>query len=402
MTDELSNMRPLPSSAISRPLDELDSPTSDKAGVVSLAESESHESESYFRLVWRRFRRSRISIVGGVMVGMLVMMAIFADFLSPTALNQIDLQNAHVPPQRIQFFYDAEGNFHLGPFVYNYVYELDPATFQVNWVEDTSKAYPIHFFVQGSEYKLLGLIPMNLHLYGVEEGGRVHILGTDKLGRDLWGKICQAGRISLSMGMIGTLISIIFGSVLGVASGYYGGWVDNALQRFTEFVAAFPGLPLWMALAALVPKTADSFTVFVIMACIFALLSWTVLAREVRAKVLSLRETDFILAAKEMGASNRRIIFRHLYPNVLSHVIVILTLSIPGVILAESFLSFLGIGIAEPLISWGLMMRNTQDIQTLGQHPWILAPIVFIVCAVLGFNFLGDGLRDAADPYAGK
>src|SRR5690606_17749709 len=203
---------------------------------------------------------------------------------------------------RIQFFYDAEGNFHLGPFVYNYVYELDPATFQVNWVEDTSKAYPIHFFVQGSEYKLLGLIPMNLHLYGVEEGGRVHILGTDKLGRDLWGKICQAGRISLSMGMIGTLISIIFGSVLGVASGYYGGWVDNALQRFTEFVAAFPGLPLWMALAALVPKTADSFTVFVIMACIFALLSWTVLAREVRAKVLSLRETDFILAAKEMGA----------------------------------------------------------------------------------------------------
>jgi peptide/nickel transport system permease protein len=402
MTDELSNMRPLQPSAVSRPLDELDSPAPDKIGVVSLAEAEPHESESYFRLVWRRFRRSRISIVGGLMVGVLFMMAVFADFLSPTALNQIDLQHAHVPPQRIQFFYDAEGNFHLGPFVYNYTYELNPVTFQVNWVEDTSKAYPIHFFVQGSEYKLLGLIPMNLHLYGVEEGGRVHILGTDKLGRDLWGKICQAGRISLSMGVIGTLISIIFGSVLGVASGYFGGWVDNALQRFTEFVAAFPGLPLWMALAALVPKTADSFTVFVIMACIFALLSWTVLAREVRAKVLSLRETDFILAAKEMGASNRRIIFRHLYPNVLSHVIVILTLSIPGVILAESFLSFLGIGIAEPLISWGLMMRNTQDIQTLGQHPWILAPIVFIVCAVLGFNFMGDGLRDAADPYAGK
>jgi peptide/nickel transport system permease protein len=185
-----------------------------------------------------------------------------------------------------------------------------------------------------------------------------------------------------------------------VASGYYGGWIDNVLQRFTEFVTAFPQLPLWMALAALIPKTADSFSVFVIMACIFALLSWTTLAREVRGKVLSLRESDFIMAAKEMGASDARIIFRHLYPNVLSHVIVILTLTVPGIILAESFLSFLGIGITEPLISWGLMMRNTQDIQTLGQNSWILAPIAFMVIAVLGFNFLGDGLRDAADPYA--
>jgi peptide/nickel transport system permease protein len=241
-----------------------------------------------------------------------------------------------------------------------------------------------------------------LHLFGVEEGGTIYLLGTDKLGRDLWGKACEAGRISLSMSLFGTIISVIVGSVLGVVSGYYGGWVDNVLQRFTEFVAAFPNLPLWMALAALVPKTADSFTVFVAMSCIFALLTWTTLAREVRGKVLSLRETDFILAAKEMGASDARIIFRHLYPNTLSHVIVILTLTVPGVILAESFLSFLGIGITEPLISWGLMMRNTQDIQTLGQNPWILAPIIFIVVAVLGFNFMGDGLRDAADPYAAK
>jgi peptide/nickel transport system permease protein len=204
------------------------------------------------------------------------------------------------------------------------------------------------------------------------------------------------------MSLFGTIISVLFGSVLGVASGYYGGWIDNVLQRFTEFIAAFPTLPLWMALAALVPKTADSFTVFVAMAFIFALLSWTTLAREVRGKVLSLRETDFILAAKEMGASDARIILLHLYPNTLSHIIVILTLTIPGVILAESFLSFLGIGITEPLISWGLLMRNTQDIQTLGQNAWILSPMVFIVTAVLGFNFLGDGLRDAADPYASR
>jgi peptide/nickel transport system permease protein len=216
----------------------------------------------------------------------------------------------------------------------------------------------------------------------------------------LFGKACEAGRVSLSMSLFGTIISVAVGSVLGVASGYYGGGVDNALQRFTEFVNAFPQLPLWMALASLIPKTMDSFSVFVVMACIFALLSWTTLAREVRGKVLALRETDFIMAAKEMGASDARIIFRHLYPNTLSHVIVILTLTVPQVILAEAFLSYLGIGIQEPLISWGLMMRNAQDIQILGQALWIFSPVAFIIVAVLGFNFLGDGLRDAADPYA--
>jgi peptide/nickel transport system permease protein len=369
--------------------------------VVSESAVETEENESYFDLVWRRFRRSPVSIIGALMVLMLVILAVFADFFSPTSISSIDLQASFIPPQRVHFF-DTEGKFHLRPFVYNYVYTLDPVTFQVKWVEDQTKAYEIKFLVQGPAYKLFGLIPSQLHLYGVEEGGTIYILGTDKLGRDLWGKACEAGRISLSMSLFGTVISVLFGSVLGVASGYYGGGVDNVLQRFTEFVAAFPNLPLWMALAALVPKTADSFTVFVAMAFIFALLSWTTLAREVRGKVLSLRETDFILAAKEMGASDARIIFLHLYPNTLSHIIVILTLTIPGVILAESFLSFLGIGITEPLISWGLLMRNTQDIQTLGQNAWILSPILFIVTAVLGFNFLGDGLRDAADPYASR
>jgi peptide/nickel transport system permease protein len=368
---------------------------------VSESAVETEENESYFDLVWRRFRRSPVSIIGALMVLMLVILAVFADFFSPTSISSIDLQASFIPPQRVHFF-DTEGKFHLRPFVYNYVYTLDPVTFQVKWVEDQSQAYEIKFLVQGPAYKLFGLIPSQLHLYGVEEGGTIYILGTDKLGRDLWGKACEAGRISLSMSLFGTVISVLFGSVLGVASGYYGGGVDNVLQRFTEFVAAFPNLPLWMALAALVPKTADSFTVFVAMAFIFALLSWTTLAREVRGKVLSLRETDFILAAKEMGASDARIIFLHLYPNTLSHIIVILTLTIPGVILAESFLSFLGIGITEPLISWGLLMRNTQDIQTLGQNAWILSPILFIVTAVLGFNFLGDGLRDAADPYASR
>ncbi|MGA9349421.1 MAG: ABC transporter permease [Anaerolineae bacterium] len=355
--------------------------------------------ESYFELVWRRFRRSKAAIAGGLMVLTLCILAIFADFFSPTPINQIDLKSTFIPPQRVHFI-DAEGKFHWMPFVYNFSMTIDPRTFQVFWTEDTKKAYAVKFFVQGWEYKLLGFLPSKLHLFGVEQGGTLYILGTDKMGRDLWGKACEAGRISLSMSLFGTIISIAVGSVLGVASGYYGGGIDNVMQRFVEFVNAFPQLPLWMALASLIPKTMDSLSVFIIMSCIFALLSWTTLAREVRSKVLALRETDFILAAKEMGASDARIIFRHLYPNTLSHVIVILTLTVPQIILAEAFLSYLGIGIQEPLISWGLMMRNAQDIQILGQTRWIFAPVAFIIVAVLGFNFLGDGLRDAADPYA--
>jgi peptide/nickel transport system permease protein len=374
-----------------------------KTNNLSMSEivTENQHNESYFELVWRRFRRSKASIVGGLMVLVLVFFSIFAEFFSPNDVYIVDLPEAFTPPMQVHFI-DAHGKFSLIPVVYKMTNTLDPKTFRVLWVEDTSKEYSLKFFVHGWKYKFLGLIPMDLHLIGVEQGGVFYMLGTDKFGRDLFGKACQAGRVSLSMSLFGTLISIAVGSVLGVTSGYYGGAIDNAMQRFVEFVNAFPQLPLWMALAAVVPKTADSFSVFVIMACIFALLSWTTLAREVRGKVLSLRETDFILAAKEMGASDARIIFRHLYPNTLSHVIVILTLTIPGVILAESFLSFLGIGIQEPLVSWGLLMHNAQDIQSLGQNVWILTPVAFIIVAVLGFNFMGDGLRDAADPYANK
>jgi peptide/nickel transport system permease protein len=364
---------------------------------LALGQEEHHET--YFQLVWRRFRRSKAAIVGGLMVLMLIILALFAEFFSPTSLYEINLNSAFMPPQRVHFI-DAEGNFHWRPFVYNTAMEMDMTTFRPIWKEDTSKIYEVQFFVEGWEYKILGLIPSRLHLFGVEEGGTINILGTDKMGRDLWGKACEAGRISLSMSIFGAFISIAVGSVLGVTSGYFGGRTDTIMQRFVEFINAFPQLPLWMALAALIPRTMDSFSVFVIMAFIFALLSWTTLAREVRGKVLALRETDFILAAKEMGASHPRIIFRHLYPNTLSHTIVILTLTIPSVILAEAFLSYLGIGIQEPLISWGLMMRNAQDIQVLGQALWILTPVAFIIVAVLGFNFLGDGLRDAADPYA--
>lgn len=364
---------------------------------ADLEEKELHES--YFQLVWQRFKKSTPAIIGGLMILTLVILAAFSDFFSPTDPRELNMPASFTPPQQVHFI-DAGGKFHPRPFTYLQTVELDPTTFAPQWTEDQSQRYHLRFFVRSWEYKLLGLVKTRWHLYGVEEGGTVYLLGTDKFGRDLWGRACRAGRISLSISLIATFISVAVGSVLGVVSAYYGGGIDNVLQRFIEFVQSFPQLPLWMSLAAIIPRTWGSFRIFVIMAFIFALLGWTVLAREVRGKVMALRETDFILAAKEMGASDARIIFRHLYPNSLSHIIVILTLTIPDIILAEAFLSFLGIGIQEPLTSWGLLMHDAQNLQTLGTHPWIMTPVIFIIVAVLGFNFLGDGLRDAADPYA--
>jgi peptide/nickel transport system permease protein len=354
--------------------------------------------EGYYALVWRRFRRSRIAMVGMVMTAVLVVLAVLADFFSPSPPNRIDLTRSFVPPQRVHFF-DAEGRFHLRPFTYRQVCDFAPETYEPLWREDTSVRYPVYCFVRTWEYSLLG-VPCRWHLAGVAKGGTLHVLGTDKFGRDLWGRACRAGRISLTIALFATLLSVAAGSLIGVVSGYFGGWTDLILQRVIEFLRCFPRLALWMALAAIIPHTWDSFATFLLMVVIFALLGWTMMAREVRGKVLALREMDFVLAAEEMGASHAHIIFRHLYPNALSHIIVVLTLTIPGIILAESLLSFLGIGIQPPLVSWGILMHDAQNIETLGGHPWIMSPVIFILVAVLGFNFLGDGLRDAADPYS--
>ena len=294
------------------------------------------------------------------------MLAIFAPFFSFYSLEELDLESTYVPPQRLHYF-DEDGNFHLRPFVYGWTVDFDPVTFEPLWEADTETRYPVRLFVARVGMEGAWIFPTTLHLFGVDEGGTIYLMGTDKFGRDLWGKSCEAGRISLTMSLFGTLISVAIGSVVGVTSGYYGGVVDNVMQRFVEFVNTFPQLPLWMSLAAIIPNTWDSFRIFVVMSLIFALLSWTVLAHEVRGKVLAYRGTDFVLAAKEMGASDSRIIFKHLYPNTISHIIVVLTLTIPGIILAEAFLSFLGIGIQEPLVSWGLVDEECAESADIGR-----------------------------------
>ena len=364
-------------------------------------EDEAEESaDSYSQLVWQRFSRSRAAIFGALMVIMLFVLALFPEFFSPYDFYATTLGDTYIPPAQVRFF-DIDGNFLIRPFVYEQEMVIDPVTYQSKQELDTDNPHYLRFFVRSWEYKLFGLFDTDLHLFGLDSDEvRVHLLGTDRFGRDLWGRICLAGRVSLSLSIMAALIAIIIGSSVGVISGYYGGVIDNVIQRFVEVVMSFPELPLWMALAAVIPKTWSSGQIFLVMAFIFPFLRWAVLAREVRGKVLSLRETDFILAAKEQGAGDFRIIFKHLYPNVLSHVIVILTLMIPDIILAEAFLSFLGIGIQEPLTSWGFLMKSAQSLETLGQNTWILTPVIFIVIAVLGLNFLGDGLRDAADPYS--
>ncbi len=364
-------------------------------------EDEIEEStDSYSQLVWQRFSRSKAAIVGSLMVIMLFVLALLPEFFAPYNFYTTALGDSYIPPTEIRFF-DLDGNFSPRPFVYKQELVIDPVTYKASPQINPENRYYVRFFVRSWEYKLLGLIDTDLHLFGLDDDEvRIHLLGTDRFGRDLWGRICLAGRVSLSLSILAALIAIVVGSTVGVISGYYGGTIDNVIQRLVEVVLSFPDLPLWMALAAVIPKTWSSGQIFLVMAFIFPFLRWAVLAREVRGKVLSLRETDFILAAKEQGAGDARIIFKHLYPNVLSHVIVILTLMIPEIILAEAFLSFLGIGIQEPLTSWGFLMKSAQSLETLGQNTWILTPVIFIVVAVLGLNFLGDGLRDAADPYA--
>ncbi len=352
------------------------------------------------QLMLRRFRRNRLAVVGLGILVVMYLVALFAGFLAPYGPRTTHDENASSPPQWPRFI-DAEGSFHAVPFVYGLTSEVDFTTFERVYKPDYETRYPLRFFAEGEPYKLLGVLNANLHLWNVEEPGKVFLFGTDQLGRDLFSRVLYGSQVSLTVGLVGVALTLLLGTLVGLVTGYYGGLIDNLFQRLIEVLLAFPQLPLWLALAALVPPTWSSLSVYFMISIVLSVLSWGGLARQVRGMVLALREEDFVKAARYSNARTWRILTRHLLPNTMSHILVIATLAIPGMILGETALSFLGLGIKPPMISWGLLLSETQHVRVLLQQPWLLLPAVFVVLTIISFNFLGDGLRDAADPFSG-
>lgn len=370
--------------------------------IGSATEDEKIYVASAWRLMWWRFRKHRVALLSAVVILLLYMTAAFCEVIAPYNPDDRFRQYRHHPPSRIHII-DAQGNVRR-PFVYGSVQERDPATLRMFYHEDTEAIYPIRFFVATTPYKLWGRFELERKLFGLDvpqEQQGVFLAGTDRLGRDMFSRIVYGARISLSVGLVGVLISLVLGIFLGGISGYYGGTADNIIQRTIEFLRSMPSIPLWMGLSAALPPSWPIVRVYFGITVILSLIGWTGMARVVRGQFLQLREEDFVTAARLSGANELRIIFRHMVPSFLSHIIASLTLAIPGMILAETALSFLGLGLREPAISWGVLLQEAQNISAVAIAPWTMtAPAAMVVLAVLALNFVGDGLRDAADPYA--
>ena len=373
------------------------------AGDIGAAPAErlSHAEEAHFvasqwQLIWRKFRRHRLARLGAAIIAILVVLAVFAEFWSPYDIFERHTELVHLPPQRVRFIH--EGRLHR-PFVYGVTSERSTITYFLEFSDDRSHRYPVRFFVRGADYKIFGLIPSNIHFFGVDEPGVIHLLGTESIGRDMLSRILSATRVSLSVGLVGITISFFLGCLLGGVSGYFGGAPDMIIQRIIEFLQNIPQIPLWMALSATLPPVWPIIQVYFGITIILSIFAWTGLARVVRGKLLATREEDYVLAAKIAGSGEPRILVRHLLPSFTSYLIVSITLAIPQMILGETALSFLGIGMRPPAVSWGVLLQQAQNIRSVTLYPWLIIPALLVVLTVLAFNFLGDGLRDAADPY---
>ncbi|MCI0515588.1 ABC transporter permease [candidate division KSB1 bacterium] len=353
---------------------------------------------SQWQLIWRKFRKHRLAIVGGWIILGFYLLAIFGEFLAPYNPHQRHPAYIYAPPQRLHLM-DSHGHWHWTPFVYGLQAEFHYQTFSIHYQVKPANRYTFQWWVKGEPYQIWGKIRGDRHLFGVSDDGVFFPFGTDRFGRCLLSRLIYGTRISMTIGLIGVLLSLFLGMILGGISGYYGGWTDLLVQRLIELLRCFPSIPLWMGLSAALPPHWSPLKIYFGITLILSLLGWTSLARVIRGKILALREEDFILAARMAGASNGWIIGRHLLPACASHIIVSATLAIPGMILAETALSFLGLGLQAPTISWGVLLKEAQNLQTIAFSPWQLLPALFVILAVLAFNFLGDGLRDAADPY---
>lgn len=355
---------------------------------------------SQWKLMRLKFRKHKPAQVALVVLTLLYLVAAFCEVIAPYRTDRDFQRHLFAPPTRIRFFVEEEGRTRfVGPFVYGLTGTVDEKfnrVFEVNKEE----RFPLRLWVQGDEYKLWGLWRTNRHLFGVEEPGYLFLFGTDRLGRDLFSRVIYGTRISLTIGLVGVLLSFLLGLIIGGVSGYFGGVVDEMIQRTIDLLVSIPTLPLWMALAAAVPREWTTIQTYFAITIVLSIVGWAGLARTVRGKLLALREEDFTIAARVSGVSEWRIITRHLLPLFLSYIVVAITLAIPHMILGETALSFLGLGLQPPAVSWGVLLKDAQQIVSVALRPWLLLPALFVVTTVLMFNFLGDGLRDAADPYS--